>query len=96
MAAAAEELRLAPNTVSTLVGQLTEQGVMLRLVDPSDRRVARLDLEPETRRKVTAWRDRRVEALADALGRMTPADQATATDALAVLARLADAMEEAP
>ncbi|HEY5244165.1 MAG TPA: MarR family transcriptional regulator [Acidimicrobiales bacterium] len=96
VAEAAEELRLAPNTVSTLVGQLTERGVMLRLVDPMDRRVARLDLEPETRRKVTAWRDRRVEALADALGRMAPADQAIVADALAVLARLADAVEEAP
>jgi DNA-binding MarR family transcriptional regulator len=92
---AAEELRLAPNTVSTLVGQLTERGVMLRVADPADRRVAQLDLEPETRRKVTAWRDRRVEAVAAALDRMAPADRAVVADALPVLARLADAVEEA-
>src|SRR5205085_2560073 len=39
---AADELRLAGNTVSTLVRQLTGAGVLRREADPADRRVARL------------------------------------------------------
>lgn len=93
VADAAEELRLAPNTVSTLVGQLTEAGVLHRLADPADRRVARLELEPETRRKVTAWRDRRVVALASAVGRLSPLDQKVLAEALPALGRLSEAFE---
>ncbi len=92
VAEAAEELRLAPNTVSTLVGQLTDRGMMLRVADPADRRVARLDLDPDTRHKVTAWRDRRSEAVALAIGSLDPADQRVLADAGAVLERLTEAM----
>jgi DNA-binding MarR family transcriptional regulator len=67
VAEAALELTLAPNTVSTLVRQLCELGFLVRSIDPSDRRVARLDLRPEIRRKVDAWRDRRVDVLASAI-----------------------------
>ena len=41
VAQAAAELRLAANTVSTLVRQLTDAGLLLRRVDPVDRRIAR-------------------------------------------------------
>lgn len=92
VAEAAEELRLAPNTVSTLVGQLTEQGVLLRVADPADRRVARLDLDPDARRKVTAWRDRRSEAVAAAVGRLGADDRRVLADAAAALERLAEAV----
>ena len=44
VAEAAAELALAPNTVSTLVGQLAEAEVLTRVTDPQDRRVARLAL----------------------------------------------------
>lgn len=92
VADAAEELRLAPNTVSTLVGQLTESGILLRLADESDRRVARLELADDTRRKVDAWRDRRVVALAAALARLSPRDQRRLAVAMPALARLADSL----
>ena len=63
IASAAEELRLAPNTVSTLVGELTAAGLLIRRVDPSDRRVARLELARSLERKIDAWRDHRATAL---------------------------------
>jgi DNA-binding MarR family transcriptional regulator len=91
---AAEELRLAPNTVSTLVGQVTERRLMLRMADPADRRVARLDLDPDTRHKVTAWRDRRSEAVATAMGSLDPADRRVLAEAVGALDRLAEALHD--
>ena len=67
VAEAAQELRLAPNTVSTLVRELVAGNVLERRVDEADRRVARLDLVPEMRRKLERWRDERVLTLAAAI-----------------------------
>ena len=94
IADAAQELRLAPNTVSTLVRQLTKGGLMLRRVHGSDRRVAQLELSADIRRKVDAWRDRRVLALGDAIERLSPDDHRSVIDALPVLARLAEQLED--
>jgi DNA-binding MarR family transcriptional regulator len=93
IAEAAQELRLAPNTVSTLVGQLTEAGLLLRRVDESDRRVARLELSADIRRKIDAWRDRRVVALDAAIGGLSRRDQRGLVDAVPTLARLAEQLE---
>jgi DNA-binding MarR family transcriptional regulator len=94
VADAAADLRLAANTVSTLVRQLTEAGLMVRNADERDRRVARLELTPEMAEKVGAWRDRRVTALASAMARLAPADQQRLADALPVLAQLAEQLHE--
>jgi DNA-binding MarR family transcriptional regulator len=94
IADAAQELRLAPNTVSTLVRQLTEGGLMLRRVHGTDRRVARLELSADIRRKVDAWRDRRVLGLSEAIGRLSREDQGSVVAALPLLARLAEHLEE--
>lgn len=94
IADAAQELRLAPNTVSTLVRQLTERGLMLRRVHDTDRRVARLELSADIRRKVDAWRDRRVVGLGESIGRLSPEDQRSMVAALPLLARLAEHLEE--
>ncbi len=94
IADAAQELRLASNTVSTLVRQLTEEGMMLRRVHGSDRRVAQLELSADIRRKVDAWRDRRVLALGDAVGLLSRQDQRALVEAVPVLATLAERLEE--
>jgi DNA-binding MarR family transcriptional regulator len=94
IADAAQELRLAPNTVSTLVRQLTEGGLMIRRVHGADRRVARLELSADIRRKVDAWRDRRVVGLGEAIGRLSPEDEDSVVAALPLLARLAEHLEE--
>ena len=93
IASAAEELRLAPNTVSTLVGELTAAGLLLRSVDASDRRVARLALSPSLERKIDAWRDRRATALGAALQRLPNDEQRRIELVLPALARLASELD---
>lgn len=46
VSAAAKELCLAGNSVSTLVNQLVAEGLLLREVDPADRRAALLRVTP--------------------------------------------------
>jgi DNA-binding MarR family transcriptional regulator len=89
VAEAAEELRLAPNTVSTLVRQLTDGGLMSRSPDAHDRRVARLELTPDMRHKVDAFRDRRIGVLASAMAQLPAADRRRLSDAVGLLGRLA-------
>jgi DNA-binding MarR family transcriptional regulator len=93
VAHAAAELGLAANTVSTLVRQLTEAGMLVRTTDPADRRIARLDLPKKLARRVGAYRDRRMVALGAAIGTLEPGEQATIAAATALLARVADQLE---
>ena len=95
VADAAQELGLAANTVSTLVRQLTDVGLLVRRLDPSDRRIARLELSRRIASEVEAWRDRRVVALADAIGELAPEEQERLAEAVALLARVADRLERA-
>jgi DNA-binding MarR family transcriptional regulator len=95
VADAAHELGLAANTVSTLVRQLTDAGLIVRQVDQSDRRIARLELSRAISSKVDAWRDRRVVALAEAIGHLSEDDQERLSEAAALLARVADRLESA-
>jgi DNA-binding MarR family transcriptional regulator len=94
VAEAAAELRLAPNTVSTLVGQLVEAGFVERTVDENDRRVARLNLAPAVRKKVQAWRDRRIETIEAAVGRLSPDDRERIAAAVPALGRLSRELEQ--
>jgi DNA-binding MarR family transcriptional regulator len=91
---AADELGLAGNTVSTLVRQLTDAGMLIRLADDSDRRVARLELTDEMARTVGAVRDRRVAVLSAGMAALSPADQARLADAVDVLHTLAETLSE--
>lgn len=93
VAEAAAELRVAPNTVSTLVRQLAEAGLLERSVDPDDRRVGRLDLKPGVRRKVEAWRRRRTEMVERAVASLTPTERRRLEQALPVLVTVAEALE---
>ena len=96
VAEAAAQLRLAPNTVSTLVRELVEADVVERRVDGADRRVARLDLVPEMRRKLERWRDERVVTLASAIDQLSRSDRRALLRALPLLDALADAVAQAP
>ena len=93
VAAAAEELRLAPNTVSTLVCELASAGLLTRRTDPADRRVAQLELSPSLDRKIGVWRDRRATSLATAIERLSEPDRRRLEAALPVLAHLADELD---
>jgi DNA-binding MarR family transcriptional regulator len=91
---AADALGLAPNTVSTLVRQLSDAGMLRRDPDPVDRRVARLHLTATARRRIEGWRDRRAELAAHALDRLDPADREALGTAVPAVARLVDALRE--
>ena len=86
---AAAELRLAPNTVSTLVRQLTAGGVLVRTSDAADRRVARLELTAGMQSKVGAFRDRRLAMLAAAMADLPPRDRRRVRGAVEVMGQLA-------
>lgn len=96
VAEAAAQLRLAPNTVSTLVRELVHANVVERRVDGSDRRVARLDLVAEMRQKLERWRDERVVTLASAIDQLPRSDRRALLRALPLLDALADAVAQAP
>jgi DNA-binding MarR family transcriptional regulator len=85
---AAHELGVAPNTVSTLVGQLTGAGLVERRIDGSDRRVAHLELTASARRQVDEARTRRASSLAAALVALGAEDRRRVREVVAVLARL--------
>jgi DNA-binding MarR family transcriptional regulator len=90
VAEAANELGLAPNTVSTLVGQLTEQDLLRRSPDEHDRRIARLSLTPSAQQQVAAWRDRRIALVSQVLGRLDRADIEALRAALPTLNSVAE------
>jgi DNA-binding MarR family transcriptional regulator len=92
--AAAAELRLAANTVSTLVGQLSEAGLLLREPDPADRRVARLRLTDHARAEVRRWRDRQAQLVGTALARLPDGHLQALAAALPALAALTEQLSE--
>jgi DNA-binding MarR family transcriptional regulator len=79
---AAAELRIAPNTASTLAHQLVTAGLISREPDPRDRRSVRLVTTPKADRRMAAWNDRRQQVLEAALGRLQPDERAALADAL--------------
>src|SRR3989442_15682905 len=91
---AASALCLATNTVSTLVKQLIEAGLLQREAGEPDRRSVRLILTPAAELRMASWRDRRAELVAAALADLPDADRARLAAAVPVLERLADALED--
>ncbi|MFD9127344.1 MarR family winged helix-turn-helix transcriptional regulator [Kitasatospora sp. NPDC059571] len=84
--------RLAPNTVSGLVGKLLEAGFVDRQADPGDRRTARIALTAAGRRQLLDWRRAHERRLADALESLSPTDRDAVMGALPGLEQLAKAL----
>jgi DNA-binding MarR family transcriptional regulator len=93
VADAAQELRLAPNTVSTLVGKLTAAGLLVRNRDAQDARVALLTITDAARQRLVQWRDLRADLAGQALAGLSAADRRALAAALPALLRLAEGME---
>jgi DNA-binding MarR family transcriptional regulator len=89
-AQAASELRLARNTVSTLVGQLVAHGLLERIADETDGRVVRLRLLPAAQERMASWRERRLKATAAATEALSPSERAAVAAAIAPLQLLAE------
>jgi DNA-binding MarR family transcriptional regulator len=93
VAQAARELRLAPNTVSTLIGKLTDQGLIERTQSSTDGRSVLLNVTAKAQSRLAEWRDLRAELAAPVLASLPAADQEALAAAVPVLQRLAERME---
>jgi DNA-binding MarR family transcriptional regulator len=93
VAEAAVELRVAPNTISTLVGRLTEAGLMNREKSARDGRTALLTATDKAQQRLAEFRDLRAELAGEALARLSPQDQRALASAVPALLRLSDEME---
>ncbi|HEY1369190.1 MAG TPA: MarR family winged helix-turn-helix transcriptional regulator [Gaiellaceae bacterium] len=90
---AAATLRLAPNTVSTVVRRLTSLGLLDAGREPDDRRAVSLRLSADGSRRVARWRDERTQLLAASLEGLSTSDRRTLTRALPVLTRVVELLE---
>ncbi|MEU9076803.1 MarR family winged helix-turn-helix transcriptional regulator [Kitasatospora sp. NPDC004745] len=86
--------RLAPNTVSGLVGKLLDAGFVDRQADPGDRRTARIALTPAGRRQLDDWQRAHERRIAAALDVLAPADREAVVHALPALEQLALALAD--
>jgi DNA-binding MarR family transcriptional regulator len=93
VAAAARELHLADNSVSTLVNQLLASGMLRRETDPGDRRAVRLELTPVAHRHIADWRDRRARMVGERIAELSQEDQAVIAAALPALGRLLTSLQ---
>jgi DNA-binding MarR family transcriptional regulator len=91
---AAAELGLAPNTASTLVSRLSADGLLVRTVDPDDRRVGRLRLTDPAQRIADESRAVRRAALGAVLARLDQDQLDRLTDGVAVLAEVTRLLHE--
>jgi DNA-binding MarR family transcriptional regulator len=93
VADAAQELRLAPNTVSTLVGRLSGAGLLSRQRSSEDGRTVRLITTDKAERRRAEFRDLRADLAGRELARMSGPDRQALAAAVPALLRLAERME---
>ncbi|WP_370961829.1 MarR family winged helix-turn-helix transcriptional regulator [Amycolatopsis sp. cg9] len=96
VAAAARELHLANNSVSTLVNQLADAGLLRREPDPADRRAARLEITGAARDRMASWRRARTGLVAGALTTLSEEDREAIENALPALEKLMGVLKEQP
>lgn len=85
---AAEALLMKPNNVSALVTQLTEQGLLERWQDASDKRVAHLHLSPTAQQRITEVRQLMSAHVVHALRALTDGEMGALGSALGALTSL--------
>ncbi|MBY8849610.1 MarR family winged helix-turn-helix transcriptional regulator [Saccharothrix longispora] len=89
---AADVLLMQPTNVSTLVSQLVEAGLLTRVQDDQDRRVAHLHVTDEARARIERADAAMGDVLAEGLRRVDPAQADAVLRALPALAALLDAL----
>lgn len=93
VAEAAAELRLAPNSVSTMVSKLAESGLLSRGRGASDGRSVQLTVTEAGTARLARWSDIRTDLTSRALEMLPPADRQALVAAIPALNRLAEQME---
>ena len=91
---AATELGLAANTASTLVSRLSADGLLVRTVDPDDRRVGRLRLTESAQVVADESRAARRAALTSVLERLDDTQLDSLTKGLEVLSEMTHMLQE--
>ncbi|BDM71632.1 MarR family transcriptional regulator [Streptomyces nigrescens] len=94
VSAAAKELYLAGNSVSTLVNRLSRTGYLRRETAPNDRRSALLFPTPAACARLHDWEVRRSALVRQQVAQLSDADQAALAAALPALRRLAHNLHE--
>ncbi|MHA6758727.1 MarR family winged helix-turn-helix transcriptional regulator [Streptacidiphilus sp. PAMC 29251] len=89
VAAAAKELHLAGNSVSTLVNQLVAAGLLTRVADPQDRRAVRLTITDEAAERMGGWDTKRGDLVSRQVAALSEQDRAALAAALPALRGLA-------
>lgn len=85
--------RLAVSTVSGLIGQMINAGLVARAVDPQDRRASAVTLTDAGRGQLTAWAQAHERRLSDALDSLDEAERSAVRTALPALLRIADLLD---
>jgi DNA-binding MarR family transcriptional regulator len=93
VADAAQEMHLAPNTVSTLVSKLTNDQLLSRSRSAKDGRSAQLTITAAASKRLAERRDLRAEIAGRALARLSPADRDALAAAVPALLRLVEEIE---
>ena len=93
IAPAGRALHLAANSVSTLVNQLIDLGMLVRDTAPEDRRAARLWLTEAATQRLATWRHARIDLVADAMAGLSVADRHALARALPALRALLTALD---
>jgi DNA-binding MarR family transcriptional regulator len=95
VSAAARELSLAGNSVSTLVNQLVTRGYLQREPSATDRRAAVLTPTDAGTERLARFADERLRLLTAELAHLDPADVAALRSALPALRQIATGLADA-
>lgn len=90
----ARRLRLAPNSVTTLVNGLHAKGLITRSAGATDGRAVVLHLTDTGQRAVEKWKTTNAAIVHSALGALTPSQHQTLAEALPALRELTQAIDE--
>lgn len=82
-----------PPSMTRIVAVLEEMGLVTRIIDPTDRRVARIEVTLAGREVLAESRSRKNVYLARQLHRLTPEEREDLGGLTAVLERLAEGLE---
>ncbi|MEU8874593.1 MarR family transcriptional regulator [Streptomyces javensis] len=94
VSAAAKELYLAGNSVSTLVNQLVKAGYLHRETDPEDRRSAQLTATPAAEARLREWQARRGALVREQVAKLSESERAALAAAVPALRKLAENLHE--
>lgn len=86
--------RLAPSTVSGLIGQMIAAGLVTRDVDAADRRASVVALTDAGREKLAAWTTAHERRMDTALAALDAGERAAIANALPALFQLAEQLGE--